>query len=115
MFKSKTAIRNKTADDALAVSHAGKNIPLQEAKEKGKITGMHIKVLDDGSYHLRSETEKGHSQETSHPNHKDLMEHLNDNLTSPHLPKLGSLTDQLVSKPTMFKKKPIKARFDALA
>ena len=61
-----------------------------EMKDKGKIRHMHIHVLDDGSYHLRSETDKGHSQETSHSNPRELLSAIHDNVTSPHLPKLGT-------------------------
>ena len=62
----------------------------KEQISKGKITSMHMRKLDDGSWNLSSHTMKGHSQETSHPNVNHLMHHVQNNLTSPHLPKLGS-------------------------
>ena len=109
----------------------GSDNEMPEQKSKGKITDMHIHVLDDGSYHLRSSTNKGNTQETSHPNHKHLMAALHDNLTSPHLPALGSggrfsaLKDSLshekgVTNPgalaaSIGRKKYGAAKFDALA
>lgn len=63
---------------------------MNEDKSKGIIKHLHIRRLDDSTYHLTSTTDKGHTQETSHEDAKDLMRHLKDNLTSPHLPDLGS-------------------------
>lgn len=87
----------------------GKMGKLGEEKGKGMITDIHIKKLDDGTFTMTCMTDKGENQTTSHESADDMMDAMEDNIKSPHLPKMKTSKD-MMGKAMPPKKMPMKPK-----